>query len=88
MHPSIPRYKCHKEVGALKIKSLEKLNTGALRITPEDTNFLPFEVESRFVPQHEPARPHIGWYVVFYDNDYISFSPPDAFESGYTRIPE
>lgn len=27
-----------------------------------------------------------GWYMVVYPDGYVSFSPAEAFEEGYTRI--
>jgi len=82
----MPEYICHKKVWALKIASIEGLESGALRITPVEDGYAPFEVESKYVPTHDPARPQIGWYFVVYKNGYKSFSPADAFEDGYTRI--
>jgi len=82
----MPEYVCHKRVKALKIASIEGLENGALRITPVEDGYAPFEVESKYIPLHDPARPQIGWYFVVYDNGYKSFSPADAFENGYTRI--
>lgn len=82
----MPRYKCHKEVHALKIKAVEPrpfaTMSGAI-ITPEDDGFGPFEVSEDYFLKHEP-RP--GGYYVRYADGYESFSPADAFESGYTRI--
>lgn len=81
-----PRYQSHKQVCALKIKALESTEDGGLRITPEEDGYAPFIVEAKYVPKHEPARPQVGWYFVLYQDGYQSFSPADAFESGYTRI--
>lgn len=95
----LPRYKCHKEVWALKIKSIRILRptiqqlqdllddktgeiVGAI-ITPEDDSYAPFEVPKAYVDKHEPKP---GGYYVVYEDGYKSFSPAEAFESGYTLI--
>ena len=90
----MPKYQCHKKVWALKIKAIaEKPNPdetgrsasasyGAV-ITPEDDGFAPFEVSAEYMTKH---RPQVGGYYVVYEDGYKSFSPADAFESGYTRI--
>jgi hypothetical protein len=84
----MPKYRCHKEVWALKIAAIETKADGGLRITPaEDSLYAPFDVEVQYVPKHEPARPQVGWYFVMYQDGYKSFSPAKAFEDGYTLIP-
>lgn len=82
----LPRYKCHKEVGALKIKALQHNPDGTLTITPEEPGFAPFNIEAGSVPRHAAAQPEVGWYFVEYENGYVSFSPAKPFEEGYTRI--
>lgn len=83
---NLPRYKCHKEVGALKIKALQHNPDGSLTITPAELGFAPFNVEASSVPLHSAARPEPGWYYVEYENGYVSFSPAKAFEEGYKLI--
>jgi hypothetical protein len=87
----IPRYKSHKVVGALKIKSVEQSPAdyvadapgGSYHITPEDAGFLPFAVGADWVEKH---RPQAGGYFVSYQDGYTSFSPAAAFEEGYTAV--
>ncbi len=86
----IPRYKCHKEVQALKIK----------RITHEYNENISYnsyylEFEEACVPGitvtdiwYEHHKPEIGGYYVIYKDGYSSYSPAKAFEEGYTRIEE
>lgn len=80
----MPKYKSHKEVWALKIKTMAMVD-GELAITPEEEGFACFRVEAKYIPTHDAARPQVGWYFVQYENGYKSFSPADAFEKGYTR---
>lgn len=81
---TLPRYKCHKEISALKIKDIvsEPEMGGGAMITPEDV-FPRFAVSCDFVDKH---KPQIGGYIVFYADNYMSFSPAKAFEEGYTKI--
>ncbi len=93
---ALPRYRSHKEVWALKIKTVtydcelarlqDRETDGSLTIVPEDPGYSELKVLAKFVPTHETARPHAGWYWVRYDDGYESFSPSAAFEEGYTRI--
>lgn len=90
----MPRYKCHKEVWALKIAAIaHKKNPdvtgqsasasyGAV-IEPTEFGYAPFEVSAEYVIKH---RPEAGGYYVVYADGYKSYSPAAAFESGYTAI--
>lgn len=78
----MPRYKCHKVVWALKIKSIEyNADTGGANIIPEDDGYASFPVDQDYLKKHSPES---GGYYVVYKGGYKSFSPADAFESGYT----
>jgi hypothetical protein len=78
----MPRYRCHKEVWALKIKSLDYI-TGKWHLTPENTAYAPFPLDDAYMDKHQPKA---GGYYVLYKDGYKSFSPAEAFEDGYTRI--
>lgn len=52
-------------------------------ITPESPRFDPFPVGLSYVRKHNPK---VGGYWVQYEDGYESFSPAEAFESGYTLI--
>jgi hypothetical protein len=78
----MPKYKCHKEVHALKIKHVDHMEHGAM-ITPEEAGFAKIEVSEAYVKAHHPKE---GGYYVVYKGGYESFSPADAFEGGYDRI--
>ena len=90
----MPRYKCHKEVWALKIKRIDYDNTqahaenretdgSALLVFEEEDRYAPLRVESSYLKKHDP---HFGGYYVVYADGYKSFSPAGAFEEGYTRL--
>lgn len=98
---AMPKYRCHKEVWALKIRSIErKLPTvaelEAILNGPESTGDA---VGGVIMPEDEGYGPfdvsqsymtrhdpHVGGYYVVYGDGYKSFSPAGAFEEGYTRI--
>jgi hypothetical protein len=83
----MPRYKCHKEVWALKIKTpqlrIMSDNTMQHWIEPEDEGYAPFQVSVEYVEKHKPMP---GGYYVVYDDGYTSYSPAEPFEAGYARI--
>jgi len=89
----MPRYKCHKEVWALKIKAIEldsdkaraeqRETDGSATITPEEERYAPFKVDASYVHKH---RPEAGGYYVVYADGYKSFSPAKAFEDGYAPV--
>jgi len=90
----MPRYRCHKEVRALKIKAIahgaggrtadmEEETDGGAIIFPENQGYAPFRVEPEYVKKHKPQA---GGYYVVYDDGYKSWSPAKAFEEGYTLI--
>jgi hypothetical protein len=87
----MPRYKCHKEVWALKIKSIEQAPADQERanaggdwyIVPEEEGYARFLVgHDDYIKKHMPEA---GGYYVVYDDGYKSYSPAKAFEEGYTR---
>ena len=86
----LPQYKCHKVVGALKIKAVVDSTMprseadGTRSIVPEDGRYSPFHVSADYVRRHKPQA---GGYYVSYEDGYESYSPAEAFESGYTLIP-
>lgn len=85
----LPRWRCHKEVCALKIKSVEPDGSaprgaaGSCIITPENKTYAPFRADEEYCRKHNPKA---GGYYVVYDDGYKSFSPAKAFEDGYTRM--
>lgn len=88
----MPRYKCRKEVHALKIARIttdadqgpddESMGPGAL-LWPAEEGYAPFYVDPEYIERH---RPRVGGYYVVYEDGYKSFSPGAAFEDGYTRL--
>lgn len=88
----MPRYKCHKEVHALKIGAIGQAAEGQERqhaggdwyLVPEDTGYGPICVgHDEYVVKHKPQP---GGYYVVYDDGYKSYSPAAPFEAGYTLI--
>lgn len=79
----MPRYRCHKEVHALKINSIDVMEDGEVIIIPENEGYVSFQVSAEYVAKH---KPQVGGYYVVYADGYKSWSPAGAFESGYTLI--
>ena len=77
----LPRYRCHKVVEAAQITAVGWQALSLLN-PPSDVAVVVY-VTDRWIAKHEPK---VGGYFVRYDDGYESFSPVDAFESGYTRI--
>lgn len=80
----MPKYSCYKEVWALKIKHVQRHKEGGATITPEEEGYAAFEVDWSYVTKHDPE---IGGYYIVYKDGYKSWSPAEAFESGYRPIP-
>lgn len=83
----MPRYRCHKEVWAVKIRKIllhnpEQRDSPGL-IFPEDEGCAPIKASSEYLSKHKPV---VGGYYVVYADGYLSFSPAQTFEEGYTRI--
>jgi hypothetical protein len=89
----MPMYRCHKEVWALHLESVRldadeaakegRETDGSAILVPREYPFSPFRVDAAYVRKHNPTA---GGYFVQYKDGYTSFSPADAFESGYTRL--
>lgn len=79
----MPKYKSHKEVWALKIRSIVLDESGSALIAPEDDGYDKFEVSKEYMDKHNPKA---GGYYVVYKDGYKSFSPAKAFEEGNELI--
>jgi len=77
MAASLPQYQCHKVVGAMQITAT---HPGANMLECEDRNIT---VGPTYFAKHGPTP---GGYYVQYEDGYQSFSPAEAFESGYELV--
>lgn len=89
----MPKYRCHKEVWALKIKEVKQAPAdqekrfagGDWYLIPEDHRYMPICVgHDEYVLKHKPEA---GGYFVVYQGGYESYSPAKPFEDGYTLLP-
>ena len=80
----LPLYQCHKRVRAAKIKAVEYDFPNWI-VSFEGSELSSISVASGFVAKHKPES---GGYFVEYEDGYQSFSPAEAFESGYSLIDE
>ncbi|HEH1527031.1 MULTISPECIES: hypothetical protein [Klebsiella] len=78
----MPKYQCHKKVWALKIQQVYSVGTQNF-IVPADYGYDDFPVSQEYIDKHKPQE---GGYYVQYEDGYESYSPAEAFESGYSRI--
>ena len=88
----LPRYQCHKQVSALKIRAVVP-NPRGFELHFCDERFAPHEVPSPWVGKHSPdicgdADALVGGYLVVHEDGHQSWSPAAAFEPGYTLLPE
>lgn len=81
----LPRYRCHKEVHAVKIAAIEFIEDGSAKIAPADHHLGVFDTVPGYVDRFLGGDEDLGYYVQ-YDDGYQSWSPTKAFEDGYTRI--
>lgn len=81
----LPRYKCHKEVWALKIAGVEIHADGSATIAPVDEGYGPFKTTPGWGQLFHGGEDDLGYFVL-YKGGHQSWSPTKAFEDGYTRI--
>ena len=86
----IPLYQCHKRVRAFKIGRIVEPSRRQVFIGSAAAGLLSSPdfrhtatVRAEYFEKHKP-RP--GGFYILYEDGYESYSPAQAFESGYTRI--
>jgi hypothetical protein len=87
---AMPRWKCHKEVHAFKIREIKMVGEPPTASTDQRAMLVSTDggtvvVTADYMRKH---RPQIGGYYVLYEDGYHSFSPASAFETGYALIAE
>lgn len=80
---TIPLYRCHKEVRAVKIKAIGYAGAGGGVITPEEEGLEPFCVSQDYMTRHSPR---VGGYYIVHEDGHVDFSPASDFEAGYTLV--
>jgi len=91
LEDAIPRYQSHKVVGALKIGAVieVEIDEGIVTFEPEDKSLGIERVMTRpgWLDRFEGdiGADDLGYWVQ-YEDGFSSWSPTDAFESGYSRI--
>lgn len=75
---NMPKFLCHKEVRALKIKGVGRSQSRYILSFENETDL---EVDATWIDRFGPKRG--DWFVV-YEDGYCSVSPAKAFEEGYT----
>jgi hypothetical protein len=87
------RWQSHKVVRADKITKIEEAD-GIIKITMGDESDAPVLITSTIsvvegeISWFDKHKPKVGGYLVCYEDGYLSYSPAEAFEKGYSRIQE
>lgn len=86
----MPEYQCHKKVWALRISDViyapqpeNSTSKGNAILSFHEDGYKDITVDEQWAAKHKPVP---GGYYVIYADGYSSFSPAEAFESGYTLI--
>ncbi|WP_288365576.1 hypothetical protein [uncultured Marinobacter sp.] len=79
----LPTYRCHKQVRAVQIRRIDVRQQAYDALLIPEGGYAPIPVSLEFMEKH---RPHVGGYLVVYDDGYLSFSPAGPFEAGHTLI--
>lgn len=86
----LPKWKCHKVVGAAAILKVMEVAGGGLHLfldVKPPAHDPDLRAEAMLAPEiWARYKPVIGDYLVVYEDGYTSISPKKAFEDGYTRI--
>ncbi len=81
------KYKCHKVVEGMEIDRISPFRDkpGQYSILGKDENdtVISFDTEEKWMDRH---KPEVGGYIVRYEDGYVSYSPTQAFEEGYSLI--
>ena len=80
----LPRFRCHKVVEAFKITAIgEFVGDNLIPLLGEGE--LAVKVSDAYMRKHNPQ---VGGYYVRYQDGYESWSPAEAFETGYRLMRE
>lgn len=85
----LPEYVCHKRVRAALINGWARNADGTGTVTLRlqgDNGDIYRAVDAAYLTKHSVSLSELlGGYFVEYADGYVSWSPPKAFEQGYTR---
>lgn len=84
----MPKYQCHKEVHALKIKSIRDDDTENYYVLEfAEKGYAPQDLLDPFMDNFRGcgSNDDLG-YLVVYEDGYKSWSPTKAFEDGYALV--
>lgn len=89
----LPRWKCHKVVEAAEIvafwpTSIRDIGQHQIHVQLPDGTRKQLNLPDAWASRVPPNASPIGGYYVRYEDGFESWSPADAFEAGYTRMPE
>lgn len=79
---NLQKFKCHKVVEAMKIAKIVLAEDSEKAVLVGELGS-EVHVGAKYLEKHEPE---VGGYYVRYADGYESWSPADAFESGYALL--
>lgn len=73
------------QIGFTPFVSHKRVRAAVVKViySPSCVGIEPHGMSVAYDPQGRPT-PQVGWHVIAYEDGYISFCPPKAFEDGYT----
>lgn len=85
---NLPKWKCHKVVGAAKILSVSDPNIDPVKLALD--NGTTVSVKAKWFSEKHVALSEdgssLGYLVVYEGDGYMSWSPAKAFEEGYSPL--
>lgn len=85
----MPRYQSHKEVHALKLRRVTFVDpTGEVLFLPADNQYaeIRHDIRDEVAKRCRSQQMQDPGYYVVYPDGFTSWSPTEAFESGYTAL--
>ena len=79
----MPKYRCHQEVWALEIATIERQTARGGMLYPKDRTFDTIVVSKAFMDLYQPQP---GGYYVVYPNGSAAFLSAKDFAQDYTKI--
>lgn len=74
------KFVSHKEVTAIKIKTVVRDMQGTAVLTPEDKGIKPFTISKHFLRTQRPTN---GGYFITYEDGGNGFQSAEMFEKNY-----
>lgn len=77
------KFQCVKTVEAVRIACIVESPVTDFAVLVSDFANVELTISREEFEKHKPEP---GWYWIRYEDGYVSYSPPEAFEVGYTAV--